>query len=409
MQSGQYSQRWKRVAVPEYHGNTRDLEYRLKTRVVSCKTRSSTLLFRTTHLNTKIIATIWRKSQLKEIQGSQNSIEEAEDSAKVKCEETNRAHDTSRAEGRNGKSEEGKKDREIVKDQRGEGVTRRAARQLAGQKYQDDQGGKQKDEEEQRKRTKRTNWERKGGRRGTGKRPEGKTESVAGRQGGPIGQSSQAIEAKWRRVATVAVSKGKKRAGRKSGTPATVAGRLWWMLQDIVRAFVRSRACVRPYKVPEGDQSEPPSCFNCQRARRCCIDINYSKSCPLVVSPPPPPSLSLSRFCRITSTGFKGMVSIELTHSRSALYHLALYHTRESCRKFWQVFQNTLESVCAKDTKRSVETWDFSEGSGHLFSQELLRSLDVLRVHLALRSHRETASYHGWTIIAAGKQQRSKR
>lgn len=66
-------------------------------------------------------------------------IEEAGDTAKVakaKKKTNNRTHDTDRAKERDGKSEEGKEDREIVKDQRNEGVTRRDARQLTGQKYQ---------------------------------------------------------------------------------------------------------------------------------------------------------------------------------------------------------------------------------------------------------------------------------
>lgn len=57
--------------------------------------------------------------------------------AKAKKKTNNRTHDAARARKR-GKNEEGKEDREIVKDQRSEGVTRRDARQLTGQKYQDD-------------------------------------------------------------------------------------------------------------------------------------------------------------------------------------------------------------------------------------------------------------------------------
>lgn len=77
-----------------------------------------------------------------------------------------------------------------------------------------------------------------------------------GGQGGPSDRTELAngMEVKWRRVAAAAVTRGKKRAERKSSTGTGDGSRS--PLMDVARRTARPRACARPYKAPEGGQSD---------------------------------------------------------------------------------------------------------------------------------------------------------
>lgn len=106
------------------------------------------------------------------------------------------------------------------------------------------------------------------------------------------------MQVKWRRAATAVVTRGIGTRGereRKSGTPAMVAA----VASDGCRKTrgARPRAYARPYKVPEGGQSEPPSCLKCStrppllRGHKLRA-VSPRRSPPL----PPPPHSSPSPF-----------------------------------------------------------------------------------------------------------------